>query len=115
MANMSICNITESANYFHVLRRQLLRSNFRKPLIIMSPKKLLRYKRANSGVKEFVGVDRFREVIGEPYTAELDNSQKIKKVIFCSGQVYYDLLEKREELKQKVVRRITIGHSYSQD
>lgn len=101
LANMNICNITEPANFFHVLRRQML-ADYRKPLIILTPKKLLRLKAAQNSIKEFTEVHKFREVIPEHAPHLLDAPEKIKQLIFCSGQVYYDLAERRDQLKRKV-------------
>ena len=101
MSNMTVCNVTLPANYFHLLRRQLHR-DFRKPLVMMSPKKLLRLKEAKSDVSEFVGTTKFREVIPEAFPGKLVEPAQVKKVIFCSGQVYFDLVDKREQLQNKV-------------
>jgi 2-oxoglutarate dehydrogenase E1 component len=93
--NISIVNATTPANFFHVLRRQLIRP-FRKPLIVMSPKSLLRHPECISGYDEFKSGSKFQEVIDE---AELKTkSADIKKVLLCSGKVYYDLLAYRREL-----------------
>jgi 2-oxoglutarate dehydrogenase E1 component len=88
--NMQIVNATTPAQQFHVLRRQLVRS-FRKPLICFTPKKLLRYPTCVSTLKDFTA-DKFHEVIDEKADAE-----KITKVAFCSGKIYYDLIERREK------------------
>ncbi len=92
--NMTVANITTPANYFHVLRRQVKR-NFRKPLVIMTPKSLLRAKLAVSPVSEMTGDSRFRTVIGEtdPIAAGAD----VRRVVLCSGKVYYDLLAERRD------------------
>jgi 2-oxoglutarate dehydrogenase E1 component len=107
LANMTICNITEPANYFHVLRRQLHRTTYRKPLIILSPKRLLRLKEAKSDMKDFTETPKFREVIGEATPNAIDEPKKIKQLIFCSGQIYYDLVEKRTQLGRKVAFLLT--------
>ena len=88
--NITVANITTPANLFHVLRRQLVRP-FRKPLIIMSPKSLLRHPLCVSGIKEFTSGQRFQEVLDDTEAAK--NPEKIRKVLYCSGKVYYDLLE----------------------
>lgn len=103
MANMSICNITEPANYFHCLRRQIVNPEYRKPLIILSPKKLLRLKEAQSLKDDFTHTKDFKKVIGESQPKEIDSPEKIKQVIFCSGQLYYDLVARRVQNKSKVV------------
>lgn len=92
--NMQVVNCTTPANFFHVLRRQL-HSTFRKPLIVMSPKSLLRHKRCVSTLKDMGKDMHFQRVI--PETAKLVKDDKIKRVIFTSGKVYYDLLEEREK------------------
>lgn len=92
--NMQVVNCTTPANYFHVLRRQL-HSSFRKPLIVMSPKSLLRHKRCVSTLKDMGKGTHFKRVI--PETEKLVADDKIKRVIFTSGKVYYELLEQREK------------------
>lgn len=92
--NMQVVSCTTPAQYFHVLRRQLCR-NFRKPLIVMSPKSLLRHKQVHSNLGEMGPETRFRRVLPEHDRLVLD--KKVKRVIICSGKVYYDLLETRRE------------------
>lgn len=95
MTNMQVANITNPANYFHLLRRQLLR-DFRKPCVVMTPKFLLRYKLAKSKLSEFTDVKHFTPLYAETFPEEVEsNNDDIKKVIICSGKVYFDLLEKR--------------------
>ncbi|MFV0645036.1 MAG: 2-oxoglutarate dehydrogenase E1 component, partial [Sphingomonadaceae bacterium] len=91
--NIQVCNITVPANYFHVLRRQMMRP-FRKPLVIMTPKSLLRHPMAKSTADEFTGESHFRRIVSD--TTEIADS-KIKRLVLCSGKVAYDLLEKRDE------------------
>ena len=116
MYNMQVCNPTSSANYFHLLRRQMRRS-YRKPLIVPSPKKLLRYKGANSTLKEFER-DEFMKVRFEDNQAVLKNASNVKKILACSGQVYFDLINKRDELKRNVYytslynSNLKIGYSH---
>ena len=92
--NIQVVNCTTPASFFHVLRRQLRRS-YRKPLIVMSPKSLLRHKRCVSALKDFAPGTHFHRVIGEAdgYAA----GQDIRRVVLCSGKVYYDLLQRRDE------------------
>ncbi|MCR4377754.1 MAG: 2-oxoglutarate dehydrogenase E1 component [Rhodospirillales bacterium] len=90
--NIQVVNCTTPAQYFHVLRRQLCR-NYRKPLIVMSPKSLLRHKLVFSNLGEMGPDTRFRRVLPEHDQLVLD--KKVKRVILCSGKVYYDLLEAR--------------------
>ena len=85
--NMVVANCTTPANYFHLLRRQL-KWNFRKPLVVMTPKSLLRHPDCVSPLKSFTH-DTFQELI---YTPQKD-VKKIKRVVFCSGKVYYDLAQ----------------------
>ncbi|QSB44248.1 2-oxoglutarate dehydrogenase E1 component [Tsuneonella flava] len=91
--NIQVCNITVPANYFHVLRRQMLRP-FRKPLIIMTPKSLLRHPMAKSSAEEFVGESHFKRIMSD--TTEIADA-KVKRLVLCSGKVAYDLIEKRDE------------------
>ncbi len=90
--NWQVCNFTTPANYFHGLRRQL-RRNFRKPLVVMTPKSLLRHKLCVSKLDEFGPGSRFRRVLPEPF--ELQPDEAIRRVVLCSGKVYYDLLQAR--------------------
>ena len=90
--NWSVCNITTPANYFHALRRQLMR-NFRKPLVIMTPKSLLRHKLAVSPLEQMVAGTHFLRVL--PETERLTADAKIRRVVLCSGKLYYDLFEDR--------------------
>jgi len=94
--NLQVCNLTTPAQYFHALRRQL-RRNYRKPLIVMSPKSLLRHPAAVSLIKDFEQ-ERFREVLDDPQrvSGELD-PKNVRRVIICSGKVYYTLLATRED------------------
>ncbi|MGQ3016404.1 2-oxoglutarate dehydrogenase E1 component [Phenylobacterium sp.] len=99
--NMQVANCTTPANYFHILRRQLLRE-FRKPLILMTPKSLLRHKKAVSRLTDLSEGSSFHRVLlddaerGVNTTTTLVPDEKIRRVILCSGKVYYDLLEARE-------------------
>src|SRR5213595_3645604 len=92
--NIQVCNLTTSAQYFHVLRRQMKR-DFIKPLIIMTPKSLLRASFASSPAEEFIH-GRFEEILGSPEATPAD---RVKRIIFCSGKVYYDLLNYRTQRK----------------
>jgi len=84
--NIQVCNLTTPAQYFHVLRRQV-RRDFRKPLVIMTPKSLLRNERATSRIEDFTQ-STFEQVLGPTLIGEPKN---VDRVIFCSGKVYYDL------------------------
>ncbi len=92
--NMTVANITTPANYFHALRRQVKR-NFRKPLVLMTPKSLLRAKLAVSPVSEMTGDTRFRTVI--PEIDQIAPGAEVRRVVLCSGKVYYDLLAERRD------------------
>lgn len=89
--NMQVANITSPANYFHLLRRQMHR-DFRIPLVVMTPKSLLRHPQCVSGLAEFTN-NEFQEVIDDPKVT----AAKVKRVLFCSGKIYFDLLKKQEE------------------
>lgn len=92
--NIQVCNLTTAAQYFHVLRRQMKR-DFIKPLIIMTPKSLLRAKFASSPAEDFIH-GRFEEILGSP---EAGPPSRVKRIILCSGKVYYDLLNYRTQRK----------------
>ena len=92
--NMQVVNLTTPANYFHALRRQM-RRNFRKPLIVMAPKSLLRHKLVTSGLKDMAGGTGFQRVL--PETDDLVADKKVRRVILCSGKVYYDLWQARRD------------------
>jgi 2-oxoglutarate dehydrogenase E1 component len=100
--NMQVANCTTPANYFHILRRQVLRE-YRKPLILMTPKSLLRHKKAVSTIDDFTPNSSFHRVLlddaelGRNTEIKLKGDDKIRRVVLCSGKVYYDLLERREE------------------
>lgn len=106
--NLRVCNITKPANFFHALRRQL-HSTDRKPLIIMAPKSLLRHKLNVSNISEFTDLN-FRTVIAEE--AKLVANDKVKKVVICSGKVYFDLLEARAEKEINDVAIIRLEQFY---
>jgi 2-oxoglutarate dehydrogenase E1 component len=100
--NMQIANCTTPANYFHILRRQLKR-DIRKPLIMMTPKSLLRNKRATSRLEEFAEGTSFHRILWDDAEAHKDQpiklvaDDKIRRVVMCSGKVYFDLYEEREK------------------
>jgi 2-oxoglutarate dehydrogenase E1 component len=90
--NMQVCNITTPANYFHALRRQI-RRNFRKPLVVMTPKSLLRHKLCVSDLADFGPGTTFHRVLYD--NDKLCEDEDVKRVVLCSGKVYYDLYEAR--------------------
>jgi 2-oxoglutarate dehydrogenase E1 component len=106
--NIQVCNITTPANYFHVLRRQMLR-DFRKPLIIMTPKSLLRHKLAVSSRDEFLGDSHFMRIKSD-MTPPAD--AKIKRLVLCSGKVAYDLMEARDSAELDDVSIVRIEQLY---
>ena len=99
--NLQVANCSTPANYFHVLRRQMLRE-FRKPLILMTPKSLLRHKKAVSTLEDMAEGSSFHRVLqddaqwGRHTEVKLVADDKIRRVVLCSGKVYYDLLDERE-------------------
>ena len=115
--NIQVMNCTTPANYFHALRRQIHR-DFRKPLIIMTPKSLLRHKYCVSNIEDFTRKNTFHRVlldyadVGGYGLIKLKKDTKIKKVIICSGKVYFDLLKEREKLKNDEVFFIRIEQLY---
>ena len=101
--NWQIANCTTPANYFHILRRQLHRK-FRKPLVLMAPKSLLRHKRVVNDIDEFGPGSTFHRVLWDSaqflpdQKIKLKPDKEIRRVVLCTGKVYYDLYEAREEL-----------------
>ncbi|MEM6413044.1 MAG: 2-oxoglutarate dehydrogenase E1 component [Pseudomonadota bacterium] len=99
--NMQVANCTTPANYFHILRRQMMR-DFRKPLVMMTPKSLLRHKKCVSTIEEMGPGSSFHRVLWDDAEYQKDSNtklvadNKIKRVVICSGKVYYDLFEERE-------------------
>ncbi|MBY0620607.1 2-oxoglutarate dehydrogenase E1 component [Sphingomonas ursincola] len=106
--NIQVCNITTPANYFHVLRRQMHR-NFRKPLIIMTPKSLLRHKMAVSKASEFQGNSHFMRILSDPNQPE---DKDIKRLVLCSGKVAFDLMEARDAAGDKNTAIIRLEQLY---
>jgi 2-oxoglutarate dehydrogenase E1 component len=90
--NWVVVNITEPANFFHVLRRQVFR-DFRKPLIVMSPKSLLRHPQAKSPLSAFGPDTSFQRLLTDPHAAP----ESVKRVVFCTGKIYYELDQVRTE------------------
>ena len=82
--NWQVVNCSTAANYFHVLRRQL-RRNFRKPLVVIAPKKLLKFKEAGSKIESFGPGNKFARTIKEREESKLLAADKIRKIVFCSG------------------------------
>ncbi len=107
--NWQVCNCTTPANYFHVLRRQIHRE-FRKPLILMTPKSLLRHKRAVSKLAEMGEGTSFHRVLWDEGEFAPDN--KIRRVVLCSGKVYYDIADERDKRGIKDVYILRLEQLY---
>ncbi len=115
--NIQVMNCTTPANYFHALRRQIHR-DFRKPLVIMTPKSLLRNKMCTSNIEDFTKKNSFHRVLIDHADLKKNNliklaeDKKIKKVVICSGKIYFDLIQAREKNKNKNVFIIRIEQLY---
>ena len=115
--NIQVMNCTTPANYFHALRRQMHRA-FRKPLIIMTPKSLLRNKRCVSSIEDFTKKNTFHRVLEDHADfkkyglIKLEQDNKIEKVVLCSGKIYFDLLEAREKKANNKVFFIRVEQLY---
>jgi 2-oxoglutarate dehydrogenase E1 component len=107
--NMQVANCTTPANYFHILRRQMHRE-FRKPLVLMTPKSLLRHKRVVSDLADFTEGSSFHRVFWDKLDTVADD--KIRRVVLCSGKVYYDLLEEREKRNIRDVYVLRVEQLY---
>jgi len=101
--NMYIADCTTPANFFHLLRRQM-KSNFRKPLIVFTPKSLLRHPLAVSKIEDLTN-GQFQEIMDDP---NITDKKAIKSLVFCTGKVYYDIIAKREELNRNDVAVIRL-------
>ncbi|MEO8794363.1 MAG: 2-oxoglutarate dehydrogenase E1 component [Daejeonella sp.] len=104
--NVQVANATTPANFFHLLRRQLKR-DFRKPLVVFTPKSLLRSAQCVSNLSEFTD-GHFQELIDDSYV----KGAEVKRVLFCSGKIYYDLLEKQQEDQRKDVAIVRVEQLY---
>ncbi|MFN3828075.1 MAG: 2-oxoglutarate dehydrogenase E1 component [Micavibrio sp.] len=109
--NWQVANCTTPANYFHILRRQMCR-DFRKPLVIMTPKSLLRHKLAVSSVDMFTGDSTFHRILWDDSRDNLAKDKDIKRVVLCTGKVYYDLFEEREKRGLKNVTILRLEQLY---
>jgi 2-oxoglutarate dehydrogenase E1 component len=109
--NWQVANCTTPANYFHILRRQIHRE-FRKPLILMTPKSLLRHKRAVSKLEEMGEGTSFHRILWDE--GEFVSDSRIKRVVLCSGKVYYDLAEERDKrgIKDVYIARVEQLYPY---
>ncbi|WP_370648448.1 2-oxoglutarate dehydrogenase E1 component [Acidomonas methanolica] len=106
--NMFVCNLTTPANYFHALRRQIV-AEYRKPLIVMAPKSLLRHRLATSTLAEMGAGTRFRPVLEE---IDPIDPARTRRVVLCSGKVYYDLLAERRARKLEDVAILRLEQIY---
>ena len=107
--NIQVVNCTSPANYFHVLRRQLHR-DFRKPLIIMTPKSTLRHKKNVSSVDQFINRSTFHRILREEISAQ--EEKKINRVLLCSGKIYFELQDEIDKLKKENVFILRIDQLY---
>ena len=107
--NIQVANPTSPANYFHILRRQMLR-DFRKPLILMTPKSTLRHKNNTSSLDQFVNGSTFHRVLSDPIAKEFKN--KIDRIILCSGKIYFELQDRINELDLKNIHIVRIEQLY---
>jgi 2-oxoglutarate dehydrogenase E1 component len=103
--NMQVCNLTTPAQYFHLLRRQI-KGDFRKPLVLMAPKSLLRHPLAVSELKDMTS-GAFKAVLEDP-----DKIKAPGRVLFCSGKIFYELLQRRRELKKKDIAIVRVEQFY---
>ncbi|MDB5694726.1 MAG: 2-oxoglutarate dehydrogenase component [Sphingomonas bacterium] len=106
--NMQVANCTTPANYFHLLRRQMHRS-FRKPLVVMTPKSLLRHKLAVSKAGDFQGDSHFKRVLSDPSGAA---DAETKRLVLCTGKVAYDLMEARDAAGDRGTQIVRIEQLY---
>lgn len=107
--NLQVCNLTTPAQYFHALRRQV-RREVRKPLVLMTPKSLLRHPKAVSGLAQMDNGTGFREVLDDDQLVA--GTDRVTRLVFCTGKVYYDLLEYRNERELRNVAIIRIEQLY---
>jgi 2-oxoglutarate dehydrogenase E1 component len=106
--NIQVANVTTPANYFHLLRRQLLR-DFRKPLVVMTPKSLLRHKQAVSAIGDFTGESHFKRILSD-LNAPVQG--RTRRLVLCSGKIAYELMEARDAAGLKDVEILRIEQLY---
>ena len=107
--NLQVANCTSPANYFHILRRQMMR-DFRKPLVLMTPKSTLRHKANTSPLEDFVNGSTFHRILSNPLSD--DELKNINRVVFCSGKIYFELQEHINELELNNVHIIRLEQLY---
>lgn len=108
--NMTVANCTTPANFFHLMRRQLARP-FRKPLVVMSPKSMLRHPECVSPLEDFVSGTTFQEVIDDP-TIGARSGKKVRRVVLSTGKIYYDLAQRKREGKHDDVALVRVEQLY---
>jgi len=106
--NIQVANCTTPANYFHLLRRQMKRP-FRKPLVVMTPKSLLRHKMAVSSLADFTGDSHFSRLLSDPSAPE---DKDVRRLVLCSGKVAYDLIEARDAAGHKDTAIVRVEQLY---
>ena len=106
--NIQVANCTTPANYFHILRRQMLRE-FRKPLVLMTPKSLLRHKLAVSAADDFIGESHFKRLLSDPAAPR---DEDVKRLVLCTGKVAYDLLQARDAAGVRDVAIVRVEQLY---
>ena len=109
--NLQVASCTTPANYFHILRRQMHRT-FRKPLILMTPKSLLRHKECQSPLDHFRSRASFHRILPDGDEARLAEKEAIRKLVLCSGKVYYDLLAARRERQDRHLYLLRVEQLY---
>lgn len=109
--NWQVANCSTPANYFHILRRQMCR-DFRKPLILMTPKSLLRHKLCVSKMEDFAEGSSFHRILWDHDKNDLKKPEDVKRVVLCTGKVYYDLLQERRERKIKDIMIMRVEQLY---
>ena len=107
--NIQVANCTSPANYFHILRRQMMR-DFRKPLILMTPKSTLRHKGNTSSIEDFVNGSTFHRVLRKPLSGEEKN--QINRIVLCSGKIYFELEDHIDALKLDNIHIIRLEQLY---
>ena len=105
--NMQVCNITTPANYFHALRRQVKHKDIRLPLVVMTPKSLLRHPACVSKLEEFTN-GHFQELIDDSFV----EVKKVKRVLMCTGKIYYELLERQQKDARKDIAIVRLEQLY---
>ena len=107
--NIQVANCTSPANYFHILRRQMMR-DFRKPLVLMTPKSTLRHKANTSSLEDFVNGSTFHRVLSNPLSEE--EYKNVNRIVFCSGKIYFELQDHINELQLNDVYIIRLEQLY---